>query len=55
MGGGLDGYSWTAGIGLARLIVELSKSGITGCTSVIPVRAVMPSGKESRNSTKLKT
>lgn len=40
MGGGLGGYSWTAGIGLARLIVvELSRSGITGCTSVIPVRA----------------
>lgn len=39
MGGGLDGYSWTDGIGLARLIVELSRSGITGCTSLIPVRA----------------
>jgi len=49
MGGGLDGYSWTAGIGLARLIVELSKSGIIGCTSAIPV-----SEKESRNSSKLK-
>lgn len=38
MGGGLDGYSWTGGIGLARLIAVLSNSGITGCTSVIPVR-----------------
>lgn len=35
MGGGLDGYSWTAGIGRVRLIVELSKSGITGCTSAV--------------------
>lgn len=37
MGGGLDEYSWSAGIGRVRLIVELSKRGITGCTSVIPV------------------
>lgn len=36
MGGGLDGYSWTEGIGLARLIAVFSNSGITGCTSVIP-------------------
>lgn len=54
MGGGLGGYSWTAGIGLARLIVELSRSGITGCTSAIPVRAAVRGGEESRNSTKLK-
>lgn len=54
MGGGLDGYSWTAGIGLARLIVELSRSGMTGCTSLIPVRAAERSGKKSRNSTKVK-
>jgi len=47
MGGGLDeGYSWTAEIGRLRLIVELSKSGTTGCTSaVIPVRSEKGIGK----------
>lgn len=49
MGGGLDGYSWTAGIGLARLIVELSKSGIAGCTSLIPGRAT---GNEAKKRVK---
>lgn len=52
MGGGLDGYSWTEGIGLARLIAVFSNSGITGCTSVIPA---IQWGEEKRILTRLET
>jgi len=55
MGGGLDGYSWTAEIGRFRLIVELSESGTTGCTSaLIPVRRIRRWQGGSGNLTKVK-
>lgn len=40
MGGGLDGYSCTGGIGLPRLMAVLSKSGMTGCASGTPVHGI---------------